>query len=41
MLSHPGLYQVFRAGMTDSGQPCFAVEYVTGVPVTPCAMNDL
>ena len=34
MLSHPNVAQVFDAGMTDSGQPYFAMEYVSGVALT-------
>ncbi len=34
MLSHPNVAKVFEAGMTDSGRPYFAMEYVAGVPFT-------
>ncbi len=34
MLSHPNVAKVFEAGMTDTGRPYFAMEYVAGVPFT-------
>ena len=34
MLSHPNVAKVFEAGMTETGRPYFAMEYVAGVPFT-------
>jgi WD40 repeat protein/predicted Ser/Thr protein kinase len=32
-LHHPGIAQVFAAGVTDDGRPYFAMEFVRGVPL--------
>jgi serine/threonine protein kinase/tetratricopeptide (TPR) repeat protein len=34
MLSHPNVAKVFDAGVTETGRPFFAMEYVAGVPLT-------
>src|SRR5687768_11609255 len=34
MLSHPSIARVFHAGVTDTGLPYFAMEYVRGLPLT-------
>jgi non-specific serine/threonine protein kinase/serine/threonine-protein kinase len=34
MMDHPSIARVFAAGMTDRGQPYFAMEFVKGVPIT-------
>ena len=34
MMDHPGVARVFDAGISDSGQPYFAMEYVPGMPLT-------
>lgn len=34
MMDHPCIATVFDAGITDSGQPYFTMEYVPGVPIT-------
>jgi len=34
MLVHPGIAQVYEAGMNSDGRPCFAMEYVPGVAIT-------
>jgi serine/threonine protein kinase len=33
LMGHPGIAQVFDAGMTASGRPYFAMEYVDGLPL--------
>jgi serine/threonine protein kinase len=33
MLSHPNVARVLDAGMTESGRPYFAMEYVAGIPL--------
>ena len=32
-LHHPGIAQVFEAGLADDGQPFFAMEYIRGLPL--------
>jgi serine/threonine protein kinase len=32
-LQHPGVAQIFEAGVADDGQPFFAMEFVRGVPL--------
>src|SRR5262249_51186605 len=32
-LQHPGIAQVFEAGMGDGGQPFFAMEFIRGMPL--------
>ncbi len=34
MMDHPNVARVFDAGLTDSGQPFFVMEYVQGLPIT-------
>ncbi|MFT4513510.1 MAG: serine/threonine protein kinase/tetratricopeptide (TPR) repeat protein [Planctomycetota bacterium] len=34
MMDHPGVARVFDAGISESGQPYFAMEYVPGMPLT-------
>jgi non-specific serine/threonine protein kinase/serine/threonine-protein kinase len=34
LMDHPAIARVFAAGMTDVGQPYFAMEFVKGVPIT-------
>ena len=34
MMDHPNIARVFDGGVTDSGQPYFAMEFVRGVPIT-------
>ena len=34
MMNHPGIAQVFEAGVTAEGRPYFAMEYVEGQPLT-------
>ncbi len=34
MMNHPGIAAVFDAGISDSGRPYFAMEYVEGLPIT-------
>ena len=34
MLSHPGVARVLDAGMTETGRPYFAMEFVAGIPLT-------
>src|SRR5688572_24660027 len=34
MMSHPGVARVYDAGVTETGRPYFAMEYVPGVPLT-------
>jgi serine/threonine protein kinase/tetratricopeptide (TPR) repeat protein len=34
LMGHPNVAKVFEAGMTESGRPFFAMEYVAGVPLT-------
>ncbi len=34
LMSHPNIAQVFDAGLSDSGQPFFAMELVRGEPIT-------
>jgi non-specific serine/threonine protein kinase/serine/threonine-protein kinase len=42
LMNHPNIARVFDAGVTDSGRPYFAMEYVKGVPVSDyCHRNDL
>src|SRR5262249_35417942 len=32
-LHHPGIAQVYEAGLADDGQPFFAMEYIRGLPL--------
>jgi WD40 repeat protein len=32
-LHHPGIAQVYEAGLAEDGQPCFAMEFVSGLPL--------
>lgn len=42
MMSHPGVARVYEAGVTHTGRPYFAMEYVPGVPLTKyCEENNL
>ena len=42
MLSHPHVAKVLDAGMTDTGRPYFAMEFVPGVPLREyCDQNKL
>ncbi|HEX6813369.1 MAG TPA: protein kinase [Planctomycetota bacterium] len=42
MMEHSNIATVFDAGLTDSGQPWFAMEYVKGIPITDyCDQNKL
>src|SRR5690349_15960394 len=34
LMNHPNVAKVFDAGVTESGRPYFAMEYVPGVPLT-------
>jgi serine/threonine protein kinase len=34
MMDHPSIARVFEAGLTDTGLPFLAMEYVPGVPIT-------
>ena len=34
LMNHPNVARVFEAGMTETGRPYFAMEYVPGVPLT-------
>ena len=34
IMDHPSIARVFDAGLTDTGQPFLAMEYVPGVPIT-------
>jgi non-specific serine/threonine protein kinase/serine/threonine-protein kinase len=34
LMDHPGIAKVFEAGATPQGRPYFAMEYVTGMPIT-------
>src|SRR6266566_3675790 len=34
LMSHPNVARVLDAGMTDTGRPYFAMEFVPGVPLT-------
>jgi eukaryotic-like serine/threonine-protein kinase len=34
LMQHPGIAQVFDAGITDAGRPYFVMEYVEGVRIT-------
>ncbi|HXE51456.1 MAG TPA: serine/threonine-protein kinase, partial [Tepidisphaeraceae bacterium] len=34
LMSHPNVAKVFEAGMTETGRPFFAMEFVPGVPIT-------
>ena len=34
MMSHPGVARVYEAGVTVTGRPYFAMEYVPGIPLT-------
>jgi non-specific serine/threonine protein kinase/serine/threonine-protein kinase len=34
LMNHPGIAQIYDAGVTDSGRPFFAMELVHGAPVT-------
>ncbi|MBC8109387.1 MAG: protein kinase, partial [Anaerolineae bacterium] len=34
MMDHPSISRVFEAGATDAGRPFFAMELVSGVPIT-------
>ena len=34
MMEHPCIARVYDAGLTDRGQPYYAMEYVRGVPIT-------
>ncbi len=33
-MEHPGIAKVFDAGVTSSGRPYFAMEFISGVPIT-------
>ena len=42
LMSHPNVAKVFEAGVTESGRPYFAMEFVPGVPLTEyCDENKL
>ena len=42
MMDHPNIATVFDAGQTSSGRPFFAMEYVSGIPITDyCDRNHL
>jgi len=42
LLDHPNVAQVYEAGMTETGQSYFAMEFVKGVPITEyCDRNKL
>ncbi len=42
ILNHPGVAQVFDAGVTDDGRPYFVMEYVPGEPITDhCDTHNL
>jgi serine/threonine protein kinase len=42
MLSHPNVAKVLDAGMTDTGRPYFAMEFVPGIPLREyCDQNKL
>lgn len=34
LMNHPGIAQMFDAGLTGDGRPYFAMEYVAGLPIT-------
>jgi non-specific serine/threonine protein kinase/serine/threonine-protein kinase len=34
LMDHPSIAKVFDAGSTPQGRPYFAMEYITGVPIT-------
>jgi len=34
LMNHPGIAQVYDAGITESGRPFFSMEYVPGRPIT-------
>ena len=34
MMDHPGIAKVFDGGVTESGQPYFAMELINGIPIT-------
>ena len=34
-MTHPGIAQIFDAGMTEDNRPYFVMEYVQGQTVTP------
>ncbi len=34
LMNHPNIAMAYEAGSTDDGRPCFAMEYVKGVPLT-------
>ena len=34
MMNHPGIAQVYEAGVTPEGRPYFSMEYVEGLPIT-------
>lgn len=34
MMAHPGIAQVYDVGVTADGRPCFAMEFVPGIPLT-------
>src|SRR5271165_5768204 len=39
-LHHPGIAQVYEAGLADDGQPFFAMEFIRGVPLDEYADRD-
>ena len=42
LMEHSSIAQVFDAGLTPTGQPWFAMEYVKGIPITDyCDRNKL
>lgn len=42
LMNHPSIAQVFDAGATEQGRPWFAMEYVSGIPITKyCDQNRL
>jgi len=38
-LQHPGIAQVYEAGMGEGGQPFFAMEFITGMPLDEYARS--
>ena len=42
LLDHPSIAHVYSAGTTEAGRPYFAVEFVSGVPITEyCSRHKL
>jgi eukaryotic-like serine/threonine-protein kinase len=41
LMDHPNIARVYDAGTTSSGRPCFAMEYVPGIPITEYCDRNL